>query len=101
MRVHLPSLRVLPCLFLCLFLFSAPCPAQDAAPARPAAEKTEAEKWREDLSHMAREMEARHKDLFHTIRREQFEGAVRKLHERIPALARHQIIVEMARLAAM
>jgi hypothetical protein len=62
--------------------------------------RAEAEKWREDLRHMAREMEARHKNLFHTTTREQFEGAVRRLHERIPALARHQIIVEMARIAA-
>ncbi len=43
----------------------------------------------------------RHKNLFHTITRGQFERAVRKLDERIPSLARHQIIVEMARIAAM
>jgi tetratricopeptide (TPR) repeat protein len=49
---------------------------------------------------MAREMEARHRNLFHTTTRGQFEGAVSKLHERIPTLARHQIIVELARIAA-
>ncbi|HYE15466.1 MAG TPA: hypothetical protein VD968_13570, partial [Pyrinomonadaceae bacterium] len=67
----------------------------------PAPEKTEAEKWREDLRHMAEEMPRRHKNLFHTMTREQFEAAVRGLDARIPSLARHQIIVEMARIAAM
>src|SRR5688572_4387482 len=101
MRIHLPSLRLL----LCVFLLVTPCFAQTPGPqglgVDKAVDKAEAEKWREDLSHMAREMEARHKNLFHTMSREQFEGAVRRLHERIPALARHQIIVELARIVAM
>ena len=50
---------------------------------------------------MAEEMPKRHKDLFHTMTREQFEAAVKRLDERIPSLARHQIIVEMARIVAM
>src|SRR5215216_2699429 len=83
------SLRVLLCLLLCA-----------ASSFAQSVDKAEAEKWREDLRHMAREMEARHKNLFHTTTRDQFEGAVRKLNERIPALARHQIIVELARIAA-
>jgi tetratricopeptide (TPR) repeat protein len=61
----------------------------------------EAEKWREDLRHMADEMPKYHKNLFHTMTREQFDGAVAGLRERIPRLARHQVIVEMARIAAM
>ncbi|HEY7543309.1 MAG TPA: tetratricopeptide repeat protein [Blastocatellia bacterium] len=64
-------------------------------------DKTEAEKWREDLRLMAREMPRLHKNLFHTMTREQFEAAVKKLDERIPALARHQIIVEMMKIVAM
>jgi tetratricopeptide (TPR) repeat protein len=60
----------------------------------------EAEKWREDLRHMAEEMPKYHKNLFHTITREQFDAAIAALRERIPRLARHQIIVEMARIAA-
>lgn len=67
----------------------------------PAAAKTEAERWREDLRHAATEMEARHNNLFHTMTRSQFEAAVRRLHERIPSLARHQIIVELARIVAL
>lgn len=62
--------------------------------------RAEAERWREDLRVMAREMPKRHRNLFHTMTREQFESAVRKLDERIPSLARHQVIVEMARIAA-
>ncbi len=78
-------------------------PALPQEPAREGARggESEAEKWREDLRAMAREMPKRHRNLFHTVTREQFEAAVRKLDLRIPSLARHQIIVEMARIAAM
>lgn len=61
----------------------------------------EVEKWREDLRHMAEEMPKYHKNLFHTMTQAQFERAVAGLRERIPRLARHQIIIEMARIAAM
>jgi hypothetical protein len=50
---------------------------------------------------MAEEMPKRHKNLFHTMTRQQFESAVKSLDERIPSLARHQIIVEMARIVAV
>ncbi|HEX7313007.1 MAG TPA: tetratricopeptide repeat protein [Pyrinomonadaceae bacterium] len=95
-RFICPSLGVLLCALLCV----APSFAQGTAPTTAIVSPAEAEKWREDLRHMAREMEARHKNLFHTMTREQFDAAVKKLHERIPALARHQIIVELARIAA-
>jgi tetratricopeptide (TPR) repeat protein len=75
--------------------------AQTSAPATTQADKVQAEKWREDLRYMAEEMPKYHKTLFHTITREQFESAIKKLDERIPSLARHQIIVEMARIVAM
>jgi len=64
-------------------------------------DKTEAEKWREDLRFMADEMPLRHKNLFHSITREQFEFAVGVLGERIPTMSREQIIVQMARIVAM
>ena len=50
---------------------------------------------------MAQEMPRRHRNLFHTMTRAQFDAAVAALDERIPSLERHQIIVEMARIAAM
>src|ERR1044072_9472936 len=62
--------------------------------------KTETEKWREDLRYLAEQMPLFHKDLFHQMTREQFDTAVKKLYDRIPALARHQIIVEMKRMVA-
>ncbi len=62
---------------------------------------TEIEKWREDLRYMAAEMPKRHRNLFHAMTREQFESAVKRLDERIPTLARHQIIVELGRIVAM
>lgn len=63
-------------------------------------DEKEAEKWREDLRYMAEQMPKLHKNLFHTISPKQFDDAVKKLNDRIPTLARHQIIVEMARIAA-
>ena len=63
--------------------------------------KTDTAKWREDLRFMAAEMPKFHKNLFHTMTREQFENAVKNLDERISLLQRHQIIVEMARIVAM
>ena len=71
-------------------------PASSAAPVSAA----DAEKWREDLRFMAAEAERRHKNLFHTTSRAEFAAAVRRLDERIPTLARHQIVVELARIMA-
>ena len=60
----------------------------------------DARAWREDLQFMAREMERTHKNLYHTISREQFASAVAALDERIPTLERHEVIVEMAKIVA-
>ena len=60
----------------------------------------EARAWREDLHFMAREMERTHKNLYHTISREQFASAVAALDKRIPTLERHEVIVEMAKIVA-
>lgn len=60
-----------------------------------------AEQWQEDLRFMAAEMERRHKNLYHTVSREEFAAAVADLHARIPRLQRNEIIVGMMRIAAM
>jgi len=60
-----------------------------------------AAEWQADLAYLAAEMERKHKNLYANITRAAFAEAVRCLHSRIPALARHQIIVELARLAAL
>jgi hypothetical protein len=64
-------------------------------------DKTEAEKWRADLHFMAEQMPKYHRNLFHTMTREQFTSAIEDLDRRIPGLARHQIIVEIARIVAL
>ncbi|CAN5795310.1 hypothetical protein BH24GEM1_BH24GEM1_03360 [soil metagenome] len=57
--------------------------------------------WREDLAYLARELPRRHKHLFHTMRREQFDSALAVLDRKLPTLARHQVIVELARIVAL
>jgi hypothetical protein len=89
------------CVLLCIALSASLSLAQSGAQTSAVVDKVEAERWREDLRFMAEEMPKRHKNLFHTMTREQFEAAVKRLDERIPSLARHQIIVEMARIVAM
>src|SRR5205807_8415236 len=67
----------------------------------PRLSATAVEKWRSYLRYMAEEMPKRHKNLFHTMTREQFNTAVKELDERIPKLSRHEIIVGLARIVAM
>src|SRR5258708_5791982 len=86
------------CNLLLLLFFISPLHAQESP---NVVTPVEAQKWREDLQYMASEMPKRHKSLYHTISRQQFESAVATLDAKIPTLARHQIIVEMARLVAM
>ncbi len=85
----------------CLPLLCRPVFARDGARAAAPANRSEAERWREDLRFMADQMPKLHRNLFHTMTREQLESAVRSLDERIPSLARHQIIVAIARIVAM
>jgi hypothetical protein len=54
----------------------------------------------EDLDVLAREMPAAHANLFHTLGRQQFDDAIADIRRRLPRLARHQVIVELIRLAA-
>ena len=59
------------------------------------------EQWREDLRTMMAELPRRHRNLYHTTSAETFDSAAKALHERIPTLARHEIILEMARIVAL
>src|SRR6266404_2173669 len=86
--------------FLYLSVFASSFTAQTGKP-NSVVNNAEAEKWRQDLFYMAEEMPKYHKNLFHAVTREQFAAAVGRLSEKIPSLARHQIIVEMARIVAM
>jgi hypothetical protein len=60
----------------------------------------EARAWRDDLRFMATQMERTHKNLYHTISREEFAAMVKALDAKIPSLERHEAIVEMARIVA-
>lgn len=59
------------------------------------------EQWREDLRMMMAELPRRHRNLYHTTSAETFDSAAKALHARIPTLARHEIILEMARIVAL
>ncbi|MGH7538299.1 MAG: tetratricopeptide repeat protein [Gemmatimonadales bacterium] len=61
----------------------------------------EAAEWRGDLAYFARELPRVHVDPWHSVSRDSFAAAVRALDTRIPGLARHEILVELARLAAL
>jgi hypothetical protein len=90
--------------FACAILLAAAAPAQVPAVAAPQAAAVPVlttAQWREDLRFMAAEMERRHKNLFHTVSRAQFEAAIADLDARIPSLQRNEIVVGMMRIAAM
>lgn len=93
-----------------MLAFALACPAALIAQhtARPAPHaslppltRAEAARWREDLRFMAAEMPRRHRNLFHSMSRADFARAVRRLDARIPTLRRHEVILELARLAAL
>jgi hypothetical protein len=60
-----------------------------------------AEKWQEDLRVMAEKLANNHRNAFHKISRESFEKAVANLEKKIPELQDHEVIVHLAKIAAM
>src|SRR5688572_29579572 len=79
---------------------------QGARPDRQAAtapfpDSSSVRQWREDLAYLALELPRRHENLFHTISREQFDSALTVLDRKLPGMARHQVIVELARIVAL
>lgn len=76
--------------------FADPPPGQAAVPApvlTPA-------QWIEDLEELARELPARHKNLFFRLSRREFESRVAALRERLPSLDTGGCVVEFRRLIA-
>lgn len=57
-------------------------------------------RWSADLDVLAKEMPAQHANLFHAMSRPTFDSALAGLRLRLPTIARHQVIVELERLAA-
>jgi hypothetical protein len=58
-------------------------------------------RWREDLAFLRKEMPAHHANLFHDMSPTQFDSALNSIGTRLPAMARHQAIVELQKLDAM
>ena len=57
--------------------------------------------WREDVDYLADGLRREHRNPFHTVSPEAFGGAVRALRARVPSLADHEVVVEMARIVAL
>lgn len=60
-----------------------------------------AEEWRADLDTMAVQMRAKHWDLFHTVSPATFDSAVAALKAEVEHLTWSEILVEIARIAAL
>ncbi len=67
----------------------------------PRISELSAEQWRADLRYFANEMPRSHKDLFHSMSREEFDSFIKRFHDRIPSLTHNEIVVEFMRLIAL
>lgn len=74
----------------------APEPSRPPPPA-----DTRDARWRQDLSYLAAELPRMHGNLFHALKREDFEAAVRDLEAAIPNLADEELAVRVARIVAL
>lgn len=59
------------------------------------------EKWRQDLQYLSKELMLRHKNIFHTVSREEFERAVAELDSEIPSLQEPEIILRLQQIISM
>ena len=80
---------------LMLFL-SASAGAADSA--RP---QLTPDQWRADLRYLVEQMRALHKNLFHTVKPEALEAAVRSLDDRISSANEDEIVAGLVRLVAL
>jgi hypothetical protein len=58
-------------------------------------------KWLEDLEFLAREYPKKHRNLFHTVSREQFEKEVNSLKNKLPNISNNEVAVEFAKIGAV
>ena len=75
-------------------LAAAPIPAAPMDPSWVA-------KWRADLAFMADSVPPRHPSFYHAVSRERYRAALDSLSSRLPALAQHEAVVELARIVAL
>ena len=84
-------------LLACLLMPANPAAASPPPKLTPA----EATAWRQDLQFLATELPRRHRDLYRRTSQAEFDAAVRALDARIPGMARHEVIVGLARIVAL
>src|SRR5688572_30256508 len=76
--------------------------AQHAAPEQAAVSpKLTAEQWQADVRFLGEELPKQHRNAFHRLKREDFEAAVRKLHDAAPTMSEDEIIVGLMKVVAM
>lgn len=97
-------LRSPPCLLVFVFAIALILPMQPDAFAQPAAAPAQggltATEWREDLRFLAENLPKTHKNLFHTMTRDEFDGAVKALDADIPNLDGYAIYIRLIQLCA-
>jgi hypothetical protein len=81
----------------CFIAVTAPVNAR----AQRTIDSSQVRQWREDLAFLRKEAPARHANLFHDMSRAQFDSALNVIESRLPTLARHQVIVELQKLASL
>jgi hypothetical protein len=85
-------------LTLC-FVFSIQSLAQQNTAAT--ALKLTAVQWQNDIKFLSEEMPKQHPNLFRRVKREDFDVAVKKLHDQIPMLSDDEIVVGLMKITAM
>ncbi len=87
--------------FVVLMLGTVAVRAQSPTDPVPKLTPAEFEDWRADLKFLADELPRRHKNLFFSMTRGDFENAVKQLDAKIPTLTRQQVALELQRIVAM
>src|SRR5688500_9475564 len=94
---HVTPTRLRPVLFVFVTLLGFQLLEAQTRAGAPVLSKAQ---WRDDLRYFARELPKRHKNLYHSTTKEQFERAVAELDAAIPSLQDHQIFVKFKQIAA-
>ena len=87
-------------IFLVLLMAAVLAAAFPGARQKAGGQISERDQWAADLDFLAKELPARHKDLFFKISPEKFRADVAALKARIPELSRPQFLAGLARLVA-
>jgi tetratricopeptide (TPR) repeat protein len=66
-----------------------------------AAPKLSVAEWQADVKFLGEELPKRHRNAFHRLKREDFEAAVKNLHDRVPQMNEDEIVVGLMRITAM